>query len=149
MLQALRLRNLHIAACLGVAVILHGSPVQSKTLFKLADLSNAQRTELFTQIDAYGLLTAMLNFCQRPPKIVERLSPIVDGCVEKASFDVVVNRYNAAVVAEGGRWDCSNKGLRTMIPKYESKIDNVVADMKTACRFRSFYKISFPKIDLP
>lgn len=149
MLKALHLRNLHISACVGVVIILHCGSVHCESLFKLADLSDKQRTDLFGQIDAYGLLTAMLNFCQRPPKLEERLSPIVNGCVEKESITVVVKRYNAAVVAESGRWDCSDKGLRTMIPKYEAKIDSVVSGMKTACRFRSFYKISFPRINLP
>jgi hypothetical protein len=150
MLQAPCLqKKIRLLACAGFFFILNCSPSYCETLFKLADLSNEQRAELFAQVDAYGLLTAMLNFCQRPPKLEQRLSPIVNGCVEKESITVVVNRYNAAVLKEGGRWDCADKGLRTMIPKYEGKIDSVVSSMKTACRLRSFYQISFPKINLP
>jgi hypothetical protein len=147
--QTIRLRKFFISACLGVVLIIHSGSVRCETFFKLADLSNEQRDTLFEQIDRYGLLTAMLNFCQRPPKLVERLTHIVNGCVEKASITVVVSRYNAAIAAENGRWDCSDKGLVTMIQKYEAKIDSVVSGMKTACRFRSFYNISFPKINLP
>jgi hypothetical protein len=139
---------LHLA-CSAFFVIMSCTSSHCANLFKLADLSTQQRTELFAQIDAYGLLTAMLNFCQRPPKLEERLTPVVDGCVDKESFAAVVKRYNAAVQREGGRWDCSDRGLRTMIPKYEAKIDGLVSSMKTACRLRSFYNISFPKINFP
>jgi hypothetical protein len=143
------LSRLFAPACLAAQILSAVAPASSADLFKLADLTSAQRADLFDQADAYGLVTAMLNFCQRPPKLVERLTPIAEGCFEKESFTEVANRYNAAVVREAGRWDCSDKGMRVMTPKFEQKIDNLVSNVKTACRFRSFYKISFPRINLP
>jgi len=121
----------------------------SESLFKLSDLSNDRRAELFTQIDAWGLVTAFLNYCQRPPNIVEKLTPIVQGCVDEASFAAVKDKYNAAVVSNSGGYDCAGPGTNKKIPEIEGKIASAISRMRTACRLRSFYHLSIPKFNFP
>jgi|HubBroStandDraft_1064217.scaffolds.fasta_scaffold1184143_1 hypothetical protein len=43
---------------------------QCAELYRLSQLSAGQRTELFQQIDAFGMLTAFLNYCHRPPNMI-------------------------------------------------------------------------------
>jgi hypothetical protein len=137
------------SVCFALLYLVYSSSAHCETLFKLTDLSNDQRAELFTQIDAYGLLTAFLNYCQRPPNIVARLTPIVQGCVEEASWTVVKDRYTAAVVDNSGAYKCAPPGAAIKFSEFERKIDNIISNMRTACRLRSFYRLSFPKINLP
>ena len=129
--------------------VFYAGPASCESVFKLSDLSGDQRAELFTQVGLYGELTALLNYCQRPPDIIAKLTPIVQGCVEEESFAAVKDRYNTAVVNASGRYECVGPGARKKIPEFEDKIARIISGMATACRLRSFYRLSFPKINPP
>jgi hypothetical protein len=135
--------------CAAIVALLCCTGARCETLFKLSDLSDDERNDLFTQVDAYGAVTAFLDYCRRPPNLVAQLTAIAPGCVDPTSFTAVLDRYTAAVVRNSGPYRCAGPGAATMIPEYEAKIASVVSKMKTACRLRSFYKISFPKIHFP
>jgi hypothetical protein len=112
---------------------------------RLADLSDAQRTELFVQIERYGLVTAYLNFCQRPPNLVAKLMPIVQGCIEEASIATIRDRYTYAVVISSGLYNCEGRDPN-MIARFERTLASLISNVRTACRLRSFYNL--PTIDL-
>lgn len=137
--------------CLSAALLLPAlcGSLRSETLFKLSDLSNEQRVDLFTQIDTFGAATAMLDYCQRPPNLVAQIVPIAEGCVDAASLSVVLDRYTTAVVENSGAYNCRAPGSATLIPEIEAKMAGIVASLRKACRLRSFYSISFPKINFP
>ena len=131
------------------ATLLTSSSAFCQTLFKLSDLTDDHRAYLFDQIDRFGLLTAMLNFCQRPPHMIEKLSPILDGCVDEASIAVVKDRFNQAVVNNSGAYNCGAPGIATAVARFEALIVNVVSQVRTGCRLRTLYSISIPRLNFP
>jgi hypothetical protein len=133
--------------CIALPTALYCGSARCEDLIKLSDLSDTQRAELFTQIDYYGLVTAFLDYCQRPPNLVQRLTPIVQGCVDPASYTAVLDRYTTAIVENSGPYNCRGPGWEKKIPEFEAKIVSLLSSMKTACRFRSLYRVSFPKIN--
>jgi hypothetical protein len=131
------------------AIILCGSAVAQAPLPKLSDLSPERRADLFTQIDAIGLITAMFNYCQHPPNVVGRLTPVLKGCIDAGSLDTVLDRLTSAVVENSGAYNCRGASWEQKWPEIERKIDVLVSSVKTACQRRSLYKISFPKFNFP
>jgi len=121
----------------------------AETKFSLADLTAEQRAEFYKQIDSYGLATAYLNACHRPPRIVERLSPIARGCVDEESFNKVKTMYNAAVLTYSSRYNCSAPGAGTMVANIEQKIEEIVSTARNACQLRSFFHGSFSDFPRP
>ena len=135
-------RNPCYVFVVGLICLILGS-AHAETKFSLADLTAEQRAELYKQVDAYGFATAYLNACHRPPRIVERLSPIARGCVDEESFNKVKTMYNAAVHAYSLRFNCSAPGADRMMAKIEQKIEYVVSTARNACRLRSLFHGSF------
>ncbi len=135
---------------LGISLLLLASgSAQSSELYKLSDLSARQQAQLFEQVDAYGLLTAFLNSCKRPPHMAERLSPITKGCVEDGSFQLVVKRFNDAVLQNSGSYKCDAPGFAERVAAFEAKIEAVVDSFAMACRVHSFAGASFPNARAP
>jgi hypothetical protein len=128
-----------------ISSVLFCDAAHGADLFKLSDLSSKQRSVLFEQVDGYGMLAAVLNYCKRPPKMVDRLTPIAHDCVDDVSFQVVVRRYNEAIAKNAGAYHCEDKAFQKEVARFEANIDSVVSGFKTACRVRSFLDISFPK----
>ena len=124
-------------------------PSRAAEPFKLSDLSPPQQAQLFEQVDAYALLAGFLDFCKRPPHIVERLSPIAKGCVDDNSFQLVVRRFNDAVLKNSGPYRCDAPGFAEHVARFEAKIEAVVTDFAKACRLHSFIGASFPKATSP
>jgi len=145
----LLMRFRHSVTYVSVCVLLLMLPKAGQgDVFKLSNLTHQQQTELFYQADAYGLLSAFLNYCQRPPRLVQRLASIAQGCVEEFSFAAVRDRYTTAAVQNSGAYNCSGPELVSKVLEFERKIDSLIASFQTACRLRVFYNLSFPKIDL-
>jgi hypothetical protein len=124
---------------------LSGSAVHGTELFKLADLSSSQRAELYEQVDGFGFLEAVLNYCKRPPKMAERITAIARDCVDDASLRAVVKRYKEAIAKNAGAYHCEDKAFQKEVPVFEEKIENIVSGLKLACRVRSFAGISFSR----
>lgn len=117
----------------------------SAELFKLSDLSKSQRAQLYEQVEGFGFLEAVLNYCKRPPNMVERISAIARDCVDDVSLQTVVRRYKEAIAKNAGAYHCEDKSFQQEVPKFEEKIENIVSGLRTACRFRSFAGISFSR----
>jgi hypothetical protein len=115
------------------------------SLFKLSDLSSSQRAEFYEQVDGFGMLEAVLNYCKRPPNMVERITAIARDCVDDASLQTVVKRYKEAIGKNAGAYHCEDKAFQKEMPRFEEKIENIVSGLKTACRFRSFSGIVFSR----
>jgi hypothetical protein len=131
------------------ALLLISSSAESVELYKLSDLSARQQAQLFEQVDAYGLLTGFLNSCKRPPHMVERLSSIAKDCVEDGSFQLVVKRFNDAVLQNSGPYKCDAPGFAEHVAAFEAKIEAVVSNFVMACRLHSFAGASFPNAGVP
>jgi hypothetical protein len=114
-------------------------------LFKLSDLTSSQRAEFYEQVDGFGMLEAVLNYCKRPPNMVERITAIARDCVDDASLQTVVKRYKEAISRNAGAYHCEDKAFQKEMPRFEEKIENIVSGLKTACRFRSFSGIVFSR----
>ena len=114
-------------------------------LFKLTDLSSSQRSEFFEQVDGFGMLEAVLNYCKRPPNMIGRITAIARDCVDDASLQTVVKRYKEALARNAGSYHCEDKAFQKEVPVFEGKIENIVSGLKIACRVRSFAGISFSR----
>jgi hypothetical protein len=128
-----------------VVAMLVGDAAHGAGLFKLADLSSSQRAEFFEQVDGFGMLEAVLNYCKRPPKMAERISAIARDCVDDASLQAVIKRYKEAIAKNAGSYHCDDKAFQKEVPVFEEKIENIVSGLKLACRVRSFAGISFSR----
>ena len=117
----------------------------SASLFRLSDLSSSQRAEFYEQVDGFGMLEAVLNYCKRPPNMVERITAIARDCVDDASLQTVVKRYKEAISKNAGAYHCEGKAFQKEMPRFEEKIENIVSGLKAACRFRSFSGIVFSR----
>jgi hypothetical protein len=122
-----------------------GDAAHGTGLFKLADLSSGQRAELYEQVDGFGFLEAVLNYCKRPPNMIERITAIAQDCVDDVSLQAVVKRYKDAIARNAGSYHCEDKAFQKELPVFEEKIENIVSGLKLACRVRSFAGISFSR----
>src|ERR1700761_1569732 len=121
------------------------APAHGASLFRLSDLSSSQRAEFYEQVDGFGMLEAVLNYCKRPPNMVERITAIARDCVDDASLQTVVKRYKEAISKNAGAYHCEDKAFQKEMPRFEEKIENIVSGLKLACRVRSFAGISFSR----
>jgi hypothetical protein len=141
-------RNPRYVFVVGLICFIPGR-ADAETKFSLADLTAEQRAEFYKQIDSYGLATAYLNACHRPPRIVERLSPIARGCVDEKSFNKVKTMYNSAVLSYSSGYNCAAPGADTLVAKIEQKIEKIVSTARSACQLRSFFHGSFSAFPRP
>jgi hypothetical protein len=116
-------------------------PAASEML-DLQDLDPAQRTFLYKELEEYALVTAALNYCRRPPYLEERIREVATGCVAPDALDTVATRFREHVARSTGEYDCGDARLQRLFDTAHQKFQLVVDDLKAACRYRVFYRIS-------
>jgi hypothetical protein len=109
--------------------------------FGMKDLTDDQRAILFHELEKYAVVTAGLNYCERPPFLQNRIRSVATGCVEAQSLDMIEERFDNEVKKWSGRTDCSDKKLQIIMDRATQKMRWLVDDIKTACKLRIFYKI--------
>jgi hypothetical protein len=104
--------------------------------YDLEDLDNAQLTELWRQLEIHAAAVAMLNYCQRPPLLEQRLGEIAADCVTDRSWATVEHRFQDQLRAYRYRWDCTDPGTRISMVDWERRLNALVRAARRACRWR-------------
>jgi hypothetical protein len=104
--------------------------------YDLGDLDAELRAELWRQLDIHAAAVAMLNYCQRPPLLEQRLGEIAANCVTASSWAVVESRFESRLRVYRNRWDCGDPGTRSTMVSWERRLNALVRAAKRACRWR-------------